>query len=106
MAVPMVADGDEPQNANSDHVDGHGEVAQRDHAQDHSMNATLEEGQQLQTDMADEGDAVEREAARKEWLQYHFALGEWDKAAELVATQDEQDDLDYLMQKNVRDSYM
>ena len=42
-------------------------------------------------------DSEEEEAARREWLQYHLACGEWDKAAELVATDEEQQDLEYLM---------
>ena len=39
----------------------------------------------------------EQEAARKEWLQYHLQVGEWDKAAELVVTREEREDLEYLM---------
>ena len=39
----------------------------------------------------------ETEAARKEWLQYHMQREEWDLAAELVATAEEQEDLEYLM---------
>ena len=41
----------------------------------------------------------EEEAARKEWLQYHMEMAEWDKAAELVVTREEQEDLDYLIQR-------
>ena len=44
-------------------------------------------------------DADEQEAARKEWLQYHLQLGEWDKAAELVVTAEEKEDLQYLREK-------
>jgi hypothetical protein len=44
-------------------------------------------------------DADEQEAARKEWLQYHLQLGEWDKAAELVVTAEEEEDLQYLREK-------
>ena len=52
----------------------------------------------------DEGrDDREQEAARKEWLQYHMQLGEWDKAEELVVTAEEREDLDYLRGKELRD---
>jgi hypothetical protein len=44
----------------------------------------------------------EQEAARKEWLQYHMEMGEWDQAAELVVTREEKEDLDYLMQRAKR----
>ena len=45
---------------------------------------------------------AEQEAARKEWLQYHMQVGEWDAAAELVVTREEKDDLEYLMQRQER----
>jgi len=45
---------------------------------------------------------TEQEAARKEWLQYHMQMGEWDEAAELVVSADEQEDLNYLMQREQR----
>lgn len=44
----------------------------------------------------------EQEAARKEWLQYHMEMGEWEQAAELVVTQEEQEDLEYLIQRQRR----
>ena len=44
----------------------------------------------------------EQELARKEWLQYHMETGEWDKAAELVVTKEEREDLDYLVQRQRR----
>jgi len=49
-------------------------------------------------DVADD----EQEAARKEWLQYHMQMGEWDEAAELVVSADEREDLEYLMQREQR----
>jgi len=50
----------------------------------------------------DEDDAAQ-EAARKEWLQYHMQVGEWDKAEELVVTAEEREDLEYLMEKQRRE---
>ena len=46
---------------------------------------------------------AEQEAARKEWLQYHLQVGEWAEAAELVVTQEERDDLEYLMSRENRE---
>ena len=45
---------------------------------------------------------AEQEAARKEWLQYHMQVCEWEAAAELVVTREEKDDLEYLMQRQQR----
>ena len=44
----------------------------------------------------------DEEEARKEWLQYHMQVGEWDKAAELVVTKAEKDDLEYLIARERR----
>ena len=44
----------------------------------------------------------EQEAARKEWLQYHLKVGEWEEAAALVVTKEEQEDLDYLRDLEAR----
>ena len=56
---------------------------------------------------ADEGgegdDDASQEAARKEWLQYHLQVGEWDKAEELIVTAQEREDLEYLMEKERRE---
>ncbi|KOO26153.1 hypothetical protein Ctob_005670 [Chrysochromulina tobinii] len=56
---------------------------------------------------ADEGgegdDEASQEAARKEWLQYHLQVGEWDKAEELIVTAQEREDLEYLMEKERRE---
>jgi len=43
----------------------------------------------------DEDDAAQ-EQARKEWLQYYLQVENWDKAAELVVTPAEREDLEYL----------
>jgi len=43
-----------------------------------------------------------QEAARKEWLQYHMKVGEWEEARELVVTREEQEDLDYLISREHR----
>ena len=51
----------------------------------------------------DARDAAEQEAARKEWLQYHMQVGEWDKAEELVVTPEEREDLQYLKEKQRRE---
>lgn len=44
-----------------------------------------------------------QEAARKEWLQYHLQTGEWDKAEELIVTDEEREDLRYLMERERRE---
>ena len=43
------------------------------------------------------------EEARKEWLQYHLQREEWDLAGELIATAEEQEDLEYLMGRAERE---
>ena len=51
-------------------------------------------------------DDAEQEAARREWLQYHLQIGEWDEAARLVVTAEEREDLEYLRgraQRRVRE---
>ena len=45
---------------------------------------------------AEDADAAEEEAARKEWLEYYMQTGELDQAEELVVTAEEREDLDYL----------
>lgn len=46
----------------------------------------------------------ENEAARVEWLQYYLKTGEWARAAELVVTSDEREDLAYLQERDQRDT--
>jgi tetratricopeptide (TPR) repeat protein len=45
---------------------------------------------------------AEEEAARKEWLQYYMQTGEWEQAAELVISVEEQEDLEYLREREAR----
>ena len=47
-------------------------------------------------------DNAEREAARKEWLQYYMTTGEWDEASQLVVTKEEAEDLEYLVGREER----
>ena len=52
--------------------------------------------------MAEDGrDVSEQEAARKEWLQYHLQVGEWNEAQELVVTARNRD-LDYCRERALR----
>ena len=41
----------------------------------------------------------EQESARKEWLQYHLQTSNWAAAEELIVTQDEREDLEYLIER-------
>ena len=50
-----------------------------------------------------EEEAKEEEAARKEWLQYYVQTGQWVKAEELVVTDEEREDLEYLVAKERRE---
>ena len=52
---------------------------------------------------AKEEEAKEEEAARKEWLQYYVQTGQWVKAEELVVTDEEREDLEYLVAKERRE---
>ena len=64
-----------------------------------------EQEQAEQEEEADDGygeDNAEREAARKEWLQYYMTTGEWDEASQLVVTKEEAEDLEYLVGREER----
>lgn len=50
----------------------------------------------------DERSAEEQEASRKEWLQYYMQTSEWQKASELVVTDAEREDLEYLREREER----
>lgn len=63
-----------------------------------------EEEEQAVPAAATEAEAAEAEAARKEWLQYHMQMGEWDQAAELVLTAEEREDLEYLIGRAEREA--
>jgi hypothetical protein len=76
---------------------------------DHSMQSVSSGSRdgrrhQEQAEQSVEGSPdEEQEAARKEWLQYHMRVGEWDKAMELVVSAEEREDLEYLMQREGRE---
>ncbi|KAL1507352.1 hypothetical protein AB1Y20_008198 [Prymnesium parvum] len=57
--------------------------------------------EELQTSRGEVDEVQER--ARKEWLQYYLEVGDWEKAADLVVTKGERDDLEYLMQSGSRE---
>eukprot|EP00326_Haptolina_ericina_P026074 CAMPEP_0181200520 /NCGR_PEP_ID=MMETSP1096-20121128/17811_1 /TAXON_ID=156174 ORGANISM="Chrysochromulina ericina, Strain CCMP281" /NCGR_SAMPLE_ID=MMETSP1096 /ASSEMBLY_ACC=CAM_ASM_000453 /LENGTH=376 /DNA_ID=CAMNT_0023290889 /DNA_START=55 /DNA_END=1185 /DNA_ORIENTATION=+ len=46
---------------------------------------------------------MQQERARKEWLQYYLQTGEWARAAELVVSADEREDLAYLRGREARE---
>jgi len=53
----------------------------------------------------EEMDDATQERARKEWLQYHLQTSNWAAAEELIVTQDEREDLDYLIERERRFGY-
>lgn len=52
--------------------------------------------------LSGEADDAEQEASRKEWLQYYMQTSEWQKASELVVTDAEREDLEYLREREER----
>lgn len=60
--------------------------------------------QDLSLKAPDNSDAAETESARKEWLQYHLQMNEWEQAAELVRTTEEGEDLEYLKGRAKREA--
>lgn len=49
-------------------------------------------------------DEATQEAARREWLEYYLRTSQWDKAADLVVTEGEYDDLVYLVDRQRREA--
>jgi hypothetical protein len=77
-----------------------GLYAQRAHAERESRERYGRAHEEAGSDGRDDDS---QEAARKEWLQYHLQVGEWDKAEELVVTAEEREDLDYLRERERRE---
>jgi len=62
-----------------------------------------EHGTYEDEDEVDERDEESKEAARKEWLQYYLATKDWEQASELILTDEEREDLEYLMGREQRE---
>ena len=75
---------------------------QPNYEEDEEPQASAQDDAALQDDGYGDNEA-EREAARREWLNYYLQCREWEEARQLVRTEEEMEDLEYLIGREERE---